>query len=61
MVPDENTLRRVAEALGERSLTHRLIVEDAGPFAGQAMAIGVRPSADRKAIGKVVSSLPLVR
>jgi hypothetical protein len=36
-------------------------MEDAGPFAGQAMAIGIRPSTDRKAIGKVTSALPLVR
>lgn len=60
-VPDETTLRRIAEALGENSLTHQLIVEDAGPFAGQAMALGVAPSTDRKAIGKVVSALPLVK
>jgi peptidyl-tRNA hydrolase len=60
-VPDETTLRRVAEALGEHSLTHQLVMEDAGPFAGQAMAIGIRPSTDRKAIGKVTSALPLVR
>lgn len=60
-VPDENTLRRIAEALGENSLTHKLITEDAGPYAGQAMAIGLSPSTDRKAIGKVTSALPLVR
>jgi hypothetical protein len=60
-VPDETTLRRIAAALGENSLTHQLIVEDAGPFAGQAMAIGITPSEDRQAIGKVVSALPLVR
>lgn len=60
-VPDETTLRRVAAALGENSLTHQLIVEDAGPFAGQAMAIGIHPSTDRAAIGKVTSALPLVR
>ncbi len=60
-MPDETTLRRVAEALGEHSLTHQLVVEDAGPYAGQAMAIGIKPSSDRAAIGKVVSALPLVR
>lgn len=60
-VPDETTLRRIAEALGENSLTYKLIEEDAGPFAGQAMSIGIIPSTDRKAIGKVVSALPLVR
>lgn len=61
VVPDETTLRRVAEALGEHSLTHQLIVEDSGPFAGQAMALGIQPSADRAAIRKVTSALPLVK
>lgn len=60
-VPDEAALRRVAEALGAASLTHTLIVEDTGPHAGQACALGVHPSADRAAIKKVVSALPLVR
>ena len=60
-VPDETTLRRIAEALGEKSLTHQLVVEDAGPFAGQAMALGLTPSTDRAAIRKVVSALPLVK
>ncbi len=61
VVPDEGTLRRVAEALGEHSLTHQLIVEDAGPYAGQAMALGIKPTTDRAAIRKVTSALPLVR
>ena len=60
-VPSEDALRKVAAALGEHSLTYKLITEDAGPFAGQAMAIGVSPVEDRKAVGKAVSSLPLVR
>ncbi len=60
-VPDETTLRRVAEALGEASLTHKLVIEDAGPFAGQAMAIGIHPTTDRAAIRKVTSALPLVK
>jgi hypothetical protein len=61
VVPDETSLRRVAEALGEHSLTHKLIVEDAGPFAGQAMALGIQPTTDRAAIRKVTSALPLVK
>lgn len=61
VVPDETSLRRIAEALGEHSLTHKLIVEDAGPFAGQAMSIGIQPSTDRAAIRKVTSALPLVK
>lgn len=61
MVPDEASLRRVAEALGENSLTYKLITEEDGPYAGQAMAVGIAPSTDRKAIRKVTSALPLVR
>lgn len=61
VVPDEGSLRRVAEALGRESLTHQLIVEDAGPYAGQAMALGIHPTTDRAAIRKVTSALPLVR
>jgi len=61
VVPDEGSLRRLAEALGEHSLTHRVIVEDAGPYAGQAMALGIKPTTDRTAIRKVTSALPLVR
>lgn len=60
-VPDEETLHRVAMALGEQSQTYALIVENEGPFAGQAMALGVKPSTDRQAIRKAVSALPLVR
>lgn len=61
VVPDEGSLRRLAEALGEHSLTHKLIVEEDGPFAGQAMALGIHPTTDRAAIRKVTSALPLVR
>lgn len=60
-VPDEQSLKRVAEALGDQSLTYKLITEDAGPFANQAMAIGVVPSTDRAAIRKATSALPLVK
>jgi len=60
-VPDEASLRRLADALGQHSLAHALIVEDAGPFAQQAMAIGIRPSADRAAIRRCTSALPLVK
>lgn len=60
-VPDETALKRIAEALGENSLTYALITEEDGPFSGQVMALGVTPSTDRAAIRKVVSALPLVR
>lgn len=60
-VPDEAALHRLAAAFGERSLTHALIVEDVGPYAGQAMALGLAPTTDRNAIRKVTSALPLVK
>lgn len=60
-VPDEGALRRVALALGEHSQTYKLITEVDGPFAGQAMAIGVTPTCDRASVRKAVSSLPLVK
>lgn len=60
-VPDEATLRRLAEALGRASLTHELIIEDAGPYTGQATALGIHPTTDRAAIRKVTSALPLVK
>lgn len=60
-VPDEDSLRRIAETLGVESQTYKLITEDAGPWKGQAMAIGVAPTSDRAAVRKAVSSLPLVR
>lgn len=59
-VPDEATLRQLAAALGAAELDHKMIVEDAGPFSGQATAIGVVPQADRAAIRKVTSHLPCV-
>lgn len=60
-VPTEQTLRQVAIALGKESLTYKLIEENEGPFAGQACAIGVTPTYDRKAVRKATSRLPLVR
>ncbi len=62
-VPDEAALRKFAEALGRKDLEHTLIVEDSGPHAGQATALGIHPTpVDRRAaIRKVTSMLPLVR
>jgi hypothetical protein len=60
-VPSEGALLRIAQALGEHSLTHKLIMESDGPYAGQAMALGIRPTRDRAAVRKAVSSLPLVK
>jgi hypothetical protein len=60
-VPDEQALRRISAMLIEMSHGHALIVEDAGPYVGQATAIGVPPITDRRAIRKVTSCLPLAR
>lgn len=60
-VPDEASLRSLAASLGEASLASKLIVEDWGAHAGQAMALGINPSADRSTIRKVTSKLPLVK
>lgn len=60
-VPTEETLRDIARALGEQSLTYRLVVENEGSFAGQAMAIGVTPTSDRARVRKATSQLPLVK
>lgn len=60
-VPNETTLRKLAEALGQQSLTYALITEDSGMFKGQVMALGITPSFDRAAIRKVTSALALVK
>lgn len=60
-VDSELALRRVAAQLATRDIPYVLITENAGPYNGQAMAIGVPPTSDRAAIRKAVSSLPLVR
>jgi hypothetical protein len=60
-VPDEAALRQLAELLGQHALEHTLIVEEDGKHAGEAMAIGIKPSADRAAIRRCTSALPLVK
>lgn len=60
-VPTERTLLDVAKALGEHSLTYKLVVENEGPWAGQAMSLGVTPTSDRRAVRKATSRLPLVK
>jgi hypothetical protein len=60
-VPSEEMLHTVAQALGVQGQTVALIVENEGPYAGQAMALGVAPTTDRQAVRRAVSALPLVR
>ena len=60
-VPGETELLAIAARLTASGVPHVLITENAGPFDGQATAIGVHPTHDRKTVGKAVSSLRLVR
>lgn len=60
-VPNEAELLVIAARLEERGVPFTLIREDAGIFAGQATAIGIKPTHDRKLVGKAVSHLRLVR
>lgn len=47
--------------LEELDIEHTLIYEADGPYAGQAMALGLEPSRDRLRARRVLSKLPLVR
>lgn len=58
---DEPHLRELADRLGARGIAHRPVVEGDGVHAGELMAIGIEPTHDRRAVGKVVSALPLVK
>jgi peptidyl-tRNA hydrolase len=60
-VPNEAELLAIDARLTMRGVPHVLIRENAGPYDGQATAIGVHPTHDRKTVGKAVSSLRLVR
>jgi hypothetical protein len=60
-VPDEVALHAIVAALLRQGLTYQLVVENEGPYASQAMAIGVTPTRDRAAVRRATSALPLVR
>ncbi len=60
-VPDERTLLGIAALLTERGIRHKVIVENEGPYASQAMAIGITPLFDRTPVKKVTSHLALSR
>lgn len=60
-VPNEAELLAIDARLTARGVPHVLIYENAGPFDGQATAIGVHPTHDRKTVGRVVSPLALVK
>lgn len=60
-VVDEDELLALSMRLDTLGVEHVLIRENAGPYDGQAMAIGAKPVTDRKSIRKATSHLPLVR
>lgn len=57
---DEQDLFRIANKLERRRIPHKIIQEPDSPYNGQAMAIGIYPTQDRKPIKRVLSRLPLV-
>jgi len=60
-VPDEASLRSLAERLWDSEVPHKVIMEPDAPYNGQAMAIGIFPTTERERVRRVTSSLPLVR
>lgn len=56
-VKDQQELLYYHERLTMAGLEHMLVIE----CDGEAMAIGLKPTRDRKRIRKVLSSLPLVK
>lgn len=60
-VPDEVSLLRLADRLDGADINYRLIVENDGPFAHQAMAIGIVPRRDRETLRPFTGELPLVK
>ena len=60
-VSSEADLLRVAARLDALQIAYVMIREDAGPYAGQMMAIGIPPVTDRAAIRKATSDLRLVK
>lgn len=59
-VPDERSLLRVADKLARRGIAFNLICESDPPWRNAAMAIGLPPTRDRRAINRVLGRLPLL-
>lgn len=59
-VPNQIELRRLAARLEIAAIPHKVIVESDAPYAGQWMAIGIKPM-DRKLLKPLLSSYPLAR
>lgn len=58
---DEIELRQIAGRLAKAGVKHCLIQEIDPPWSGQCTAIGCMPTRDRKALRKILSSLPLLK
>jgi len=58
---NEDQLLQIAEKLHQRRIPHVLIEEPDPPFCGQATAIGLYPTQDRKQVRRVLSRLPLLK
>lgn len=59
-VPDEASLRAIAERLTAKGLPHHLVSEPDAPWNGQATAIGI-PVGARNYLRPYLSDLPLLR
>lgn len=60
-VKDEEELHEYAGKLWDAEIPHKVIVETDGPYAGQAMTIGLFPTRDKSSIRKILGGLPLAR
>lgn len=57
---DPEQLSALAHRLARTGVPHAPIIESDSPYCMQLMAIGISPLVERRAIRKLVSSLPLV-
>jgi len=57
---NEEHLFRIADRLARRRIPHHIIYEPDIPWNGQAMAIGLVPTKDRKPIKRALSRLSLL-
>lgn len=59
--PSEGALRDISRRLTARGIEHVLVEECDEPYTGQATAIGIKPTRDKRSIDKVTSSLPRIK
>ncbi|HEU5118664.1 MAG TPA: hypothetical protein VFT74_18870 [Isosphaeraceae bacterium] len=57
---DEQHLLDIAQRLWDAEIPHTVINEPDEPYLGDAMAIGIWPTADKDRIRRVTSDLPLL-